>query len=330
MTAELAELREFFSVDSDAVLPSTFTERMEAALREDALTRQQINDLQAKRDRLEHALRATVAPRRPLSLSKLNLTLQLRPLESLFADFEKQLPNIEREVQNKVAAYNQAHNRRLADLRPRVAALRQELADLKREGDRLAESRRDISRIPIAEPDEAASNKARSNLTNVVRLVRTNIKKRLVSFDRTVSVNSDLINKRLADLKLRIDRVLQKIEAWRRMPKTRKSSGAVGPASDSENLRLMLRIARRTALVEKVSEAMKERFAKQAAAFKASLDAEEAGNKLAGDTGLTMSALRKAVIRLLREIFRIQFEGARQIEQDESEMQKLNAAASHT
>jgi hypothetical protein len=294
MTAELAALREFFSLDSDDPLVFAFNNGSDRALRDLNRSRRQVTDRQAKRDKLQHQLRAIRARPPPLRFPNLDLGTQLLPVESIFSNFETSLPDVHRLLQDKLSAYNRSQDRREAEILPRIESLRQELDAVKREGARLAKCRRDLAHRVIKDPDGSGFKKARADLSAVIRLLRPLLKKRVIAFNRLLEIESNRLDKAFNSFNLKMAALKRKVQEWQM--KTGRATG-----SWAENLRVLLRIARRATLLERLNDQMRGNFKRQSAAFRAALETEDA---TVGDTGLTMAAMRKEIIRMVKEIFR--------------------------
>jgi hypothetical protein len=136
------------------------------------------------------------------------------------------------------------------------------------------------------------------------------------------TILSEAWNRAVADF-VRVNSKLQQLQTYRAA--ARRKAGVVEENSEEENLRTMLRIARKYSFLQRIIPTLNPRFHNQAAMFTEQLDRQEKDHHLVGDSGLTLSDLRKEIARVVRAIFETNWKGERQMEEDERERARLDA-----
>lgn len=184
----------------------------------------------------------------------------------------------------------------------------------KRELSELEEASANI-RIPLEIDDSLEEAEAqRTHFIETTQHILNEAEKRL-----TRDISGPLlmqINLAIDNFQVTVDRISTKIEKFTRIVKFRKlSSGkaAQTAAKDQaiENFRTLLRISRRCGNIQSVIRNAESMYRQETALIQQGIDNAE---RIAGDSNMTMSALRREIVRLERRIFEENFYGERDCE----------------
>jgi hypothetical protein len=340
---ELAALREELEVDDNNDLAAAFQARFDRYAKRTARYRREIDPLESQLASIQrkfeehlsstgHSLTQTDLEQLILRLHRINRSCD-NFKAFLTADFNIQVhslfKSLKRKLTNAITASEEPSLESIRQLKRRIASLRQKLADAEAERDSLSQSAANLPEIPpeVPLPDPKVTQRKLQKSWTAIQAV---LRRRLVAFDAFLQMQWPQALERVQELEARLETMQAKLDRYcdfaEQQRAARDAAAATGEGNDSENLRTVLRIARRTVIFEKAVGGMNQKLGERANLFREQLDREEKDNREVAGTGKTMGELRKAVIWLLREIARLNLEAVRVVEENDAEIERLEAA----
>ena len=348
---EVSKLRHILAVRNKAQLVGAFNELADKRQREIARREKQVAELQGEKDELERRLKELTAQDpsgngNPMDIVKLTLSDFSTGVHDLRAELLKMRGEIEdrmKQTKQQIRealqrAYDEGmkrikeHDNKIRALQKKKANLEADQKDLAASAAELAESKAGVKKPVTIDEDPEAVRKQREQMVKRVREILKQSQQRLLK----CRVEKEFVlklNLAIDNLNVAIDRVVGKIERMVHIIKVKQQFEdekvmAKNRLQAKVNFGLLLRIARKCNQVQTVMKKMMPQFKAEAEKIQAQAEKEEKDRTaIVGDTGLTISDLRKEIIRLEREIYNVNFNGEREIEANENERKRLTDLA---
>lgn len=348
---EISKLRHILAVRNRSQLIPAFNELADRRQREIDRRQKQVDELEAEKAELEKRL-AELKANDPGDASDhlASVKLVLSDFSTGVGELRAELLRMRKQIEDRLndtkqqirdvlqRTYDEAM-KRLKEEDDKIKALQKKKAELEGEkhelevsGAELAEAKAGIRKPVTIDEDPAVVKKQREQMIQRVREILRQSQQRLlqVSFEKQFVLN---LNAKIGGLLAAIDRVIGKVRSVTHLLSTRDDFERRKVAL-RRNLRarsilaLLFRLARRAMFVETVLSNMAPKLrelnldiAKQIAYDK------EFGTKVIPEVGMTIGDLRKEIVRLEREIYKVNFEGEREIEENEKQRKRFTELA---